>query len=84
MPKKIDPEFKLISLSATKLSGCEAYQIIAIGKCGNKEEGILHKSLTRHTVKDVKLYVISYHAEPDKFDDYLDTINMIMGSFKIK
>jgi len=71
--------FNIIGSEATVLSGNEAHKIIFTGRMPPYSL----KWLQIWTIKEDKVYLLTYTAEPDEFDKYLGDIQIMIDSFEI-
>ncbi|HLD06206.1 MAG TPA: PsbP-related protein [Candidatus Nanoarchaeia archaeon] len=73
-------DINLVDSSETALSGYPAHKVIYTGK----PEGTRDLKLIQiWTLKDNKLYVITFTADVNNYANYLGIINMMFNSFKI-
>jgi eukaryotic-like serine/threonine-protein kinase len=70
---------KIIESTDTKLAGYPAHKIVGTFKQANNDL----KVLDIWTIKDSKLYRITFYAQQTKYADYLPTIQKIIDSFQI-
>ncbi|MBN2367148.1 MAG: pre-peptidase C-terminal domain-containing protein [Calditrichaeota bacterium] len=71
--------FYLIERNAMKLDGSDAMRIVYTGKY----LGYDIKWLQVLTIKNNRLYVVSYAAIPGKYNTYLGKVNQMINSFKV-
>ena len=72
-------EFHLLDKTPTKLSKIPAYRIIYSGK----REQIDVKIMQNYAINNNKVYIITYTAEKDKFDEYLKIVLKMIKSFRM-
>lgn len=70
---------KILDSSATTLDGNSAHKVVYTAKQGQ----YTLKFMQVYTIKDNTAYVLSYIAEINKFNDFLDTAQEMIDSFKI-
>ncbi|MGJ5672910.1 MAG: protein kinase domain-containing protein [Nostochopsis sp.] len=73
------PDAQIINMSSTTLAFKPANQIIYTGKDGD----IVLKNLQVWTLKGNKAYVITYTAAIDDYEQFINTANEMIDSFKI-
>ena len=78
--KQVYPDAKIIQEGKTQLNNQPAYQIIYTTKYNNNNI----QRLQIWTVKNKKVYVISYTAKVDKYSQYLHIAQTMIDSFEIK
>ena len=78
--KLFSPDAEIIEQSNTQLANEPAHQVIYTGK----EEGYTLKHLQIWTIKDNKVYIVTYTAEINKYSEYLRTVEKMINSFEIK
>jgi serine/threonine-protein kinase len=74
------PSFELIESTSATLSDNPAHKVVYT--YSDAEIGIT-KTMEILTIKDDKLYFISYTADATKYSSYLPTIQKMIDSFKI-
>lgn len=73
-------DFELIELNATTLSGNNpAHKVVYTNREGKDERKTMHIL----SIKDDKVYLITYTAEASRYDRYLPTIQKMIDSFRI-
>jgi eukaryotic-like serine/threonine-protein kinase len=73
-------DFELIELNATTLSGNNpAHKVVYINREGEDEL----KTMQVVSIKEDKVYLITYTAEASRYDRYLPTIQKMIDSFRI-
>jgi hypothetical protein len=70
---------KILSVEDTTLDGNSAHRLIHTAKYGEYEL----KWMQIYTIKNRKVYLITYTAEREKYDAYLDIILDMVDSFRI-
>jgi eukaryotic-like serine/threonine-protein kinase len=70
---------KIIESTDTKLAGYPAHKIVGTFRQANNDL----KVLDIWTIKDSKLYRITFYAQQTKYADYLPTIQKMIDSFQI-
>jgi serine/threonine-protein kinase len=70
---------KIIESTDTKLAGYPAHRIVGTFKQANNDLTVLDI----WTIKDSKLYRITFYAQQTKYADYLPTIQKMIASFQI-
>lgn len=78
--KLFSPDAEIIEQRNTQLANEPAHQVVYSGK----EEGYTLKHLQIWTIKDNKVYIITYTAEINKYSEYLRTVQKMINSFEIK
>lgn len=76
---KQSPDSKIMLEGETTLAKQEAYQVIYT----IKDDGINIQRLQVWTVKDNKAYIITYAAEINQYNKYLNTAKKMINSFEI-
>ena len=72
--KNENPTFELLELYPTTISGLPAYRILyTITK---------YKTLNIFTIKGDKVYMLIYDSKLDTYQEYLSTIEKMIGSFE--
>ncbi|HYZ96487.1 MAG TPA: hypothetical protein VE524_07805 [Nitrososphaeraceae archaeon] len=67
-------------MNATTLSGNNpAHKVLYTNREGEDE----HKTMQILSIKDDKIYLLTYSAEKRKYSDYLPTIEKMIDSFEI-
>jgi eukaryotic-like serine/threonine-protein kinase len=79
--KKSTPNLKLSESTSTTLGGKPAYKIVFSATDNNQVE---RKAMQLWTVIGNKAVLITYKAQPDKYSNYLPTIEKMIGSFQVK
>lgn len=77
--KEIISDFKLISSKTTTLGNKRANQIVFTGKQGKFNL----KWMQTYTIKNNKIYVLTYTAEVGKYSSFLGTIQKTIASFRL-
>ena len=77
--KLFSPDAEIVEQRNTQLANEPAHQVVYTGK----EEGYTLKHLQIWTIKDNKVYIITYTAELNKYSDYLKTVQKMINSFEI-
>lgn len=72
-------DYELIEMVDATLANTPAIKVVYTGRLG--QSNLMQLQMV--TVKNNKSYVISYTAEPDKYEKYLDKAEKVMASFKI-
>jgi eukaryotic-like serine/threonine-protein kinase len=73
-------DFELIELNATTLSGNNpAHKVVYINREGEDEL----KTMQVVSIKEDKVYLITYTAEASRYDRYLPTIQKMIHSFRL-
>jgi hypothetical protein len=73
-------DFELIELNATTLSGNNpAHKVVYTNREGKDER----KTMQVLSIKEDKVYLITYTAEASRYDRYLPTIQKMIDSFRI-
>jgi hypothetical protein len=72
--------FTQIEATNTTLAGLPAYKIVYTATVNGDQL----KALQTWTVKDSKVYVITYKAAPNNYDTYASTAQQMIDSFQIK
>lgn len=78
--KLFSPDAEIVEQSNTKLANEPAHQVVYTGR----EEGYTLKHLQIWTIKDNKVYIVTYTAEINKYSEYLRTVRKMINSFEIK
>ena len=76
--------FELISEQPVTVDDNEAYEIIYTSQSDEKEESTSLKFMQTLVLKDKKVIIISYLAEPDSYSFFMPYIKTIMSTIKIK
>lgn len=77
--KEMLSDFKLISSKNTTLGNSPANQIVFTGKQGKFNL----KWMQTYTIKNKKIYVLTYTAEVGKYSTFLGTIQKTINSFRL-
>ena len=72
--KAVNPDFSLVESTPTTIAGNAAHQLLYISK-GDKR-------LFFSTIKGDKIYNITYNSKPEKYQEYLSTIEQMIASFE--
>jgi eukaryotic-like serine/threonine-protein kinase len=72
--KAVNPDFSLVESTPTTIAGNAAHQLLYISK-GDKR-------LFISTIKGDKIYNIMYNSKPEKYQEYLSTIEQMIASFE--
>jgi eukaryotic-like serine/threonine-protein kinase len=72
--KAVNPDFSLVESTPTTIAGNAAHQLLYISK-GDKR-------LFISTIKGDKIYNITYNSKPEKYQEYLSTIEQMIASFE--
>jgi eukaryotic-like serine/threonine-protein kinase len=72
--KAVNPDFSLVESTPTNIAGNAAHQIVYIAK-GDKR-------LFISTMKGDKIYNIMYISRPEKYLEYLSTVEQMIASFE--
>jgi len=73
-------DFELIELNTTTLSGNNpAHKVVYTNREGEDER----KTMQVLSIKEDKVYLITYTAEASRYDRYLPTIQKMIDSFRI-
>jgi hypothetical protein len=70
--KAVNPDFSLVESTPTTIAGNAAHQLLYISK-GDKR-------LFFSTIKGDKIYNITYNCKPEKYQEYLSTIEQMIAS----
>ena len=79
--KKSNPNLELSESTSTTLAGKPAYKVVFSATDNNQVE---RKAMQLWTVIGNKAVLITYKAQPDKYSNYLPTIEKMIGSFQVK
>lgn len=79
--KKSNPDVNVLESTSTTIAGKPAHKIV-FSAIDNEE--VERKAMQVWTVIGNKAVLITYKAEPDKFSNYLPTIERMIESFKVK
>ena len=79
--KKSNPDLNVLESTSTTIAGKPAHKIV-FSAIDNEE--VERKAMQVWTVIGNKAVLITYKAEPDKFSNYLPTIERMIESFKVK
>jgi hypothetical protein len=72
-------DFELVESTATTIAYNPAYTIVYTDRVGQDE----HKTMQVLSIKEDKVYLITYTAEASRYDRYLPTIQKMIDSFRI-
>jgi serine/threonine-protein kinase len=72
--KAVNPDFSLVESTPTTIAGNAAHQIVYIAQ-GDKK-------LFISTMKGDKIYNIMYNSRPEKYLEYLSTVEQMIASFE--
>jgi eukaryotic-like serine/threonine-protein kinase len=79
--KKSNPDLNVLESTSTTIAGKPAHKIV-FSAIDNEE--VERKAMQVWTVIGNKAVLITYKSEPDKFSNYLPTIERMIESFKVK
>jgi eukaryotic-like serine/threonine-protein kinase len=73
--KKTFSDSAVLDSLPTTIAGLSAYQMVYIGEHGIKISAVV-------TTKENKVYAIMYFAKPEKYQEYLSTVEQMIASFE--
>ncbi len=73
----------IIDSSATTLAGSPAHKVVYTGKIELSDKQVDVKFMQVYTIKDNKVYILTYVAEAKKYSKFLGTIQEMVDSFEI-
>jgi hypothetical protein len=79
--KTANPDLKLSESTSTTLAGKPAHKVVFSATDNNQVE---RKAMQLWTVIDDRAILITYKAQPDKYSNYLPTIEKMIDSLRVK